>query len=54
VDGTCPATAYDAEGQCLLSDGYDDFWCILVCDATSDCPPEQQCVDTGQDVSICL
>ena len=51
--GTCPATAYAATGQCALSDGGTNFWCVLVCTDVSQCPPDQSCLSAGS-ASVCL
>jgi hypothetical protein len=51
--GECPPTDYEAEGQCLLSDGQGEFYCILVCEDAGECPPDQPCVEVGG-VTVCL
>ncbi|HUT78716.1 MAG TPA: hypothetical protein VM285_13560 [Polyangia bacterium] len=51
--GECPPTDYEAEGQCLVSDGQGGFYCILACEDEDECPPDQLCVEVGG-VLVCL
>jgi hypothetical protein len=51
--GTCPATDYSAEGACAISDG-TNYWCMLVCTDSTECPSDQICGDTGRGFSVCL
>jgi len=53
-DGDCPATEYDADHLCALSDGLGTYWCVLVCVEDEQCPPEQECIDTGRGASVCI
>ncbi|MBW2276391.1 MAG: hypothetical protein JRF63_02800 [Deltaproteobacteria bacterium] len=51
---TCPDQPYEAEGTCALTDMGDNFWCILICTSSSECPPTQECVDVASSVLVCL
>ena len=50
----CPAHPYAAEGMCALTDMGDNFWCILICTSSAQCPPDQECVDVASSVEVCL
>jgi len=39
----CPPEIWDADGECVLSDGGSNFWCVLLCSTPADCPPDQGC-----------
>jgi len=41
--GSCPKTAFDGVGQCVVESGKGDYWCALICLANDDCPPDQAC-----------
>jgi hypothetical protein len=50
----CPDQPYAAEGMCALSDMGENYWCILVCASTSECPPTQECVYVSSSMDVCL
>ena len=52
-EGDCPATIWAAEPLCMLQGGdADQFWCALICDDDTECPPGTSCSIT-YDVGIC-
>ena len=51
---TCPWTQYSAQAECALSDGGSNYWCVLICTDSGQCPPSQECTDTGQGASVCI
>ncbi len=49
---SCPDTAYGGLGQCMVESKEGDYWCLLVCGASDDCPPDQTC-DTSLGTGVC-
>ena len=52
--GDCPEHDYEGQAECWATDGEGTWWCILMCDDSAECPPDQECVDDGQDNTLCL
>ncbi|HUT79167.1 MAG TPA: hypothetical protein VM285_15825 [Polyangia bacterium] len=51
--GTCPVTSYPAEGTCGLQDGDQNYYCILECSNSNECPPDQECLE-AYEIGFCL
>jgi hypothetical protein len=53
-EGPCPDTPYAAEEMCVIDGDSMGYYCALLCDSSSECPPDQVCADWDGEFSLCI
>jgi len=49
----CVKTGFGGESSCVLAGGGASFRCALICEEDGQCPPDQGCVETDWDETLC-